>query len=196
MMRRRVDRLVIAIACALAGGGWVCEGDASNRCPGALTCDIDVANVCCPLGSAEWCDGSCTNSCPGNAVQCNDEAHILDCAFNATIDSATCGNPRSTPQGVIYTLEVSGTLSGCGQEAAMFTSTTAEQADLDCGDWDSGVYGGCIPTSPDITSTSWRFTQSVPGGSGGTFVLTTLLIKRAHGSAPPLAMMSVKCGPP
>ena len=35
---------------ALIAGGWVCEGKSENPCPGALTCDVDVADVCCPFG--------------------------------------------------------------------------------------------------------------------------------------------------
>lgn len=192
-MHRRRDRVVIALACALATGGWVCEGDVANRCPGALTCDIDVANVCCPIGSGQWCDG-CSSSCPGDGVQCVDEAQILDCSFNATIDAATCGNPVSTPQGVLYTLSLTGTLSGCGQESVLFVSPDGNEPDVDCGSWDMGVYGGCVSPSRDVTTTHWTFTQTVPDGTGNAGVLASFQIKRAHGSAPPVAATFVMCG--
>ena len=47
----RIDRTIVAIAIAIVAGGWVCQHSGDNPCPGALTCEIDVANVCCPFGS-------------------------------------------------------------------------------------------------------------------------------------------------
>lgn len=131
-------------------------------------------------------------------MYCDDESGgggYTGCAFSATIDSAVCGDPVSTPQGVEYTLTANGTLSGCGQETVLFKSANGILQSVDCGSWMQGVYGGCVAPSPDTTFTSWSFIEKVPGGTGMGPVPTPLQLVLAHGPAGALATMSVVCGP-
>src|SRR5262245_61084595 len=109
-MSRRRDLMIIGIVAVLATGGWVCQSNVDNRCPGALTCSIEVSTVCCPFGSATWC-GECTSgptSCRGDKYTCTDDSIVLPCSFAATIDSLTCGDPVVEPELVRWSLKASG----------------------------------------------------------------------------------------
>lgn len=190
-MTSLADRFIVTIACVLASGGWVCDNSVDNRCPGAVTCDIEIANVCCPLGSVDWCDGCSTNGCgTRQSHYCDDKARILDCSFNATIASATCDSPASTAHGIQYALHLSGTLSGCGQEGVQFVVAPDEAtgASTSCGSWEEGVFGGCVSSSPETTTSHFAFSQRVTAGT------KTVSIARMHGTAPPIATTTVICG--
>jgi hypothetical protein len=194
-MRRLVDRTLAAVTLALLAGGWVCQSNVDNRCPGALTCEIEVANVCCPFESSKWC-GSCVAAgtmCTQPPHICLDESRVLDCSFSAKIQTAQCINPVSGSEGVTWTLQASGTIDGCGQETA-FVSVAGQVSDVSCGSWSVGVYGGCIPTEAAMSTTTWLANQAVflPAGQGAQVAIE---IKRAHGANPVLARQMIACGP-
>lgn len=191
-MRRFPDALSI-VACALLGGGWVCTSDADNRCPGALTCDIDVANVCCPLGSPVWC-GACTedeSGCVEEPRTCSDLARVLECSFSATIETARCTGRASESSGVeVWTVEVSGRLTGCGEEVA-YISVGDVLVNDECGSWGTGVFGGCIPPDDALSTTSWSFTRTFERAQGDPEPLP-VRISRAHADVT-LATATITC---
>ena len=192
----RRDLGLVAIAGVLLTAGWVCQSNADNRCPGALTCDINVANVCCPFGSAAWCDGCVADGsgCHTEAYACSDESRVLECAFSATVSDVQCGDPTPGDNNtIIWSLHGTGTIDGCGQETA-FVTTSVSNANVDCGSWSTGVFGGCIPPSDDVSTTTWTLEQPVQlaRGQGQTEVVQVL---RGHGANPILAQAQVDCGP-
>jgi len=192
----RCDCLLLGCVLLLALGGWVCQSNVDDRCPGANTCDIEVANVCCPYGSGGWCDGTCTDDitkCTDNAHYCVDDSRVLDCPFEATIESATCEGPTSDVGGTRWRLTAKGTLMGCGQETVFLKDVYSTSGQLDCGLWDDGVFGGCIPPSASTSSTTWTYRRDAAANTPPA-ASTTISLVRAHGNAPALATMDILCG--
>src|SRR5688500_10217378 len=134
-MMRRFPNLV---ACALLCGGWVCQSNADNRCPGALTCDIDVANVCCPFSATARCEACAPDraSCTGEVRPVPDLARVLECSFSAKIDTARCLGRASQPGGnQVWSIETSGQLTGCGEEVGFIMLGDANTTAPTCGSW-------------------------------------------------------------
>lgn len=193
-MRQSPD-LRSGLLCALLCGGWVCQSSAENRCPGAVTCDIEIANVCCPFGSTAWC-GACTSDsegCPSEIRACTDLARVLECSFSAKITTARCSGRSSGPAGTeLWTLEVSGLLTGCGEEVA-FISVDNNQIEGECGSWDSGVFGGCIPPDDDLSSTHWSLVRTIARDPQDTAPVE-VLVSRGHADVT-LTTASIECAP-
>jgi hypothetical protein len=124
---------------------------------------------------------------------CSDESRVLDCAFEATIESATCDGPLSGTDGARWHLVAKGTLTGCGQETVFFKDALETRPDVDCGSWSDGVFGGCIPPSASTSSTTWTYQRDSSANSASA-ASTTLTLVRAHGAAPPLATVNIVCG--
>jgi hypothetical protein len=190
----RTDRRLVFGALVLALGGWVCQSNVDDRCPGANTCDIEIANVCCPYGSGGYCDGTCTDDlskCADTPHVCLDESRVLDCSFEATIESATCEGLFG--EAAHWRLRAKGTLTGCGQETVFFKDNASAPASMDCGSWSDGVFGGCIPPSPSTSSTTWTYERDSTAANANV-ASTTLTLVRAHGNAPALASVNIVCG--
>lgn len=185
---------LLVIACVLATGGWVCQSNADNRCPGALTCDIDVANVCCPFGSSVWC-GACApdaSGCTGETRTCSDLARVLECSFSAKIETSSCASRASQPDGrELWTIEATGTVTGCGEEVAFF-GVDGVRTDVDCGPWSAGTFGGCIPPEDDTSTMSWTFMGTADRQAGDTTPVE-IVVMRGHGTVPFLARAEVDC---
>jgi hypothetical protein len=195
-MLRRFISIPSIVACAVMCGGWVCQSNADNRCPGSLTCDVDVANVCCPFDSPVWCDG-CTSDasgCSSDPRTCSDLARVLECSFSAKITQAQCVGPINEPDGTnTWTVEASGSLTGCGEEVA-FLLVGNEFVDASCGAWSSGVYGGCIPPEDETSTTTWSLSQTIRRAEG-TPTPTEVAVVRGHGAKPVLVRADLSCAP-
>ena len=179
-------RIDVAVAIALACGGWVCDGD--NPCVGANTCDVDVAKVCCPFDQPYWCNGACAHDCgPDDVVYtCRDEAPPPACVFSATISALTC-TPEDT-SGINWHVLSAGTVTGCGDEAIYFErKDTTSYGGLDCGDWTLGRFrSSCLPHG---TTSSWSVDDVLfPLGDGARISVT---VKTGAGEV--LATMSTGC---
>lgn len=185
-----------AVVAVLLCGGWVCQSNADNRCPGALTCDFDVPNVCCPFGSAVWC-GSCAPNadvCSGEVRACTDLARVLECSFSAKITTARCIGRATGADGVeLWSIEASGQLTGCGEEVA-FIAVDGERDDHSCGSWSRGVFGGCVPPDDDISTTHWSLARTFERRALDTEPLV-IEVLRGHGAKPVLARAEITCVP-
>lgn len=193
------DRVPLIVAIALTTGGWVC-GE-TDLCPDGLTCSTDVTAVCCPPGSPFWCNGNCEAepSCsePLSCVYLGDSVDEF-CAprLVATITTASCAFPLSAPPETLYTLEVAGTVSGCGSEPVVFATDSKSPDNVQCGTWtyESAIAGCSPPSKTEPATSSWRIRQSVaaPEGASKSFTFSVILL---HNTRPVLAHETVTCGP-
>lgn len=190
-MRRRIDPALVA-ACVLLCGGWVCQSNADNRCPGALTCDVDVANVCCPFDSPVWCEHCVASGsgCTTEVRTCTDQARVLECSFEAKILSIQCVPSQLTPES--WTVTASGTLTGCGEEVA-FITVAGKHVDVSCGSWSDGVYTGCIPPEDGTSTTNWSISQTIQRTRTDTGPVEVDVV-RGHADVL-LASMTAACTP-
>jgi hypothetical protein len=176
----------LLIAVALASGGWLCEGQHDDPCPGALTCPLDVADVCCPFEAPQWCDGRCivaSDPCEKPSYSCLDATTLGACDVTATIESATCTQDDASAS--TWTVAITGTLSGCGQEEVFALFDGANPADsYACGTWDEGVFGGCVPGTDATTATTFEIHKSDDLSPG-----------QSHQHRVVLEMAMVTCGP-
>ncbi len=190
-------RVSIAVAVALGACG------SPNPCPGQLTCpDME----CCPIDYPIECGSQCyqTTSAPACAVTgyytCVDDNNggsgsgsaCDDTSYAATIVSAACSGPISDPPFSDFTLQATGTISGCGADAIFFSDGITSTAGLDCGTWGNTGGGGCVPSSTTATTTaSWAMSQLEQQDPGSSHVYTVSLM----GGNVTLASINVTCGP-
>lgn len=192
---RPLTNPTVLVACILACGGWVCQSNADNRCPGAVTCDVDVANACCPFGSTAWCDSCVTDAkdCTSEVRTCTDLARVLDCSFEAKITTTQCLSRASISGGTeTWTIKASGSMTGCGEEVA-FVAFDDKHVDASCGAWSEGVFGGCIPPDDAISTTSWSTTTSVEHETSNPLPIEVTVV-RGHANVE-LARAAVTCAP-
>jgi hypothetical protein len=89
-----------------------------------------------------------------------------------------------------WTLEASGSLTGCGEEVAL-VSFDEENTAPSCGSWSSGVFGGCVPPEDAISTTTWSVTRTIEHAVDAGPV--EIKVVRGHGPNVVLAEAEASC---